>query len=114
MNNFWLRKYEKSVTEVSVFQHCNNDKECYALSHFYQSKLSFCICFFNCQNCKCGQLSDSHIKRSKHKLYNYSYTYSYNVGLQLYTSRTYEFTYSYIFIFIPPESCYREISKFVI
>ena len=75
MNNFWLKNYEKSVTEVrkgktmerrfpsQVFQHFNNDKECFVLSHFYQSKLGFCICFFNCQNCKCGQLSHNHIKR---------------------------------------------------
>ena len=46
MNNVWLRKYEKSITDVRkgktierrfpslVFQHFNNDKECFALSHF--------------------------------------------------------------------------------
>ena len=40
-----------------------NDRECFALSHFYQSKLDFCICFFNCQSCKCGHLSYTYIKR---------------------------------------------------
>ena len=34
-----------------------NDRECFALSHF-----TF-ICFFNCQSCKCGQLSHNYIKR---------------------------------------------------
>ena len=34
-----------------------NDRECFALSHFT------CICFFNCQSCKCGQLSHNYIKR---------------------------------------------------
>ena len=35
-----------------------NDRECFALSHFT------CICFFNCQSCKCGQLSHNYIKRN--------------------------------------------------
>ena len=34
-----------------------NDMECFALSY-----LTF-ICFFNCQSCKCGQLSRNYIKR---------------------------------------------------
>ena len=46
MDNFSLKKYEKSVTYVSkgkaterrfpsyVFQYFNNDKECFALSNF--------------------------------------------------------------------------------
>ena len=45
MNNFWLKKYEKSVTEFrkgktmerrfpKVFQHFNNYKECFALCSF--------------------------------------------------------------------------------
>ena len=34
-----------------------NDMECFALSY-----LTF-ICFFNCQSCKCGQLSHNYIKR---------------------------------------------------
>ena len=29
----------------------------------YQSELGIGICFFNCQSCKCGQLSHNHIKR---------------------------------------------------
>ena len=33
-----------------------NDRECFALSHFT------CICFFNFQSCKCGQLPDNYIK----------------------------------------------------
>ena len=34
-----------------------NDSECFALSHFT------CISFFNCQRCKCSQLSHDYIKR---------------------------------------------------
>ena len=34
-----------------------NNRECFALSHFT------CICFFNWQSCKCGQLSHNYIKR---------------------------------------------------
>ena len=36
-----------------------NDRECFAMF----CKLGFCICFFNCQSCKCGQLSHNYIKR---------------------------------------------------
>ena len=69
MNKFWLKKYEKSVSNArkgktmerrfpsKVFQHFNNDKECFAL---FQS--GFCICFFDCQGCKCSQLSHNYIK----------------------------------------------------
>ena len=60
MNNCWLKKCEKSVTDVrkgktkGVF--LVNDRECFALSHFIftNQKLGFYICFFNCQSCKCG------------------------------------------------------------
>ena len=31
--------------------------------YFHQTKLDFCICFFNCQSFKCGQLSHNYIKR---------------------------------------------------
>ena len=46
MNNFWLKKHEKSVTDFrkgirverrfpsKVLQHFNNDSECFELSHF--------------------------------------------------------------------------------
>ena len=36
---------------------------CIISVYFYQSKLGFGICFFNCQCCKCGQLSRNFIKR---------------------------------------------------
>ena len=36
---------------------------CIISFYFYQSKLGFCICFFNCQSCKCGQPSHNYIKR---------------------------------------------------
>ena len=52
---------EKEKQRKRVF--LGNDRECFALSHLYQSKLGFCICFFNCQSCKCGQLSHNYIKR---------------------------------------------------
>ena len=62
MNNFWLKKCEKGVTHVSKGKKRKgiflvNEGECFALSHF-----TF-ICFFNCQSCKCGQLSHNYIKR---------------------------------------------------
>ena len=31
--------------------------------YFYQSKLCFYVCFFNCQSYKCGQLLHNYIKR---------------------------------------------------
>ena len=102
---------EKEKQRKGVF--LVNDKECFALSHFT------CICFFNCQSCKCNQISHNYIKRDLdnstlvHKL-SCSHIQTKAVGLRLYTSRTYEFTYSYIFMFIPQESSYRKISKFVI
>ena len=46
MNNIWLKKYEESVTDIrkektmerqfpsEPFEHFNNDKDCFALSHF--------------------------------------------------------------------------------
>ena len=46
---------EKEKQRKGVF--LVNDRECFALSHFT------CICFFNCQSCKCGQLSHNYIKR---------------------------------------------------
>ena len=100
-----------------------NDRECFALSHFT------CICFFNCQSCKFGQLSHNYTKRdfgnpnfsSTAIVYHFSveqlsclHIQTKVVALRLYTSRTYGFTYSYIFIFISPESSYRKISKFAI
>ena len=30
--------------------------------YFYESKQGFCICLFNCQSCKNGQLSYNYIK----------------------------------------------------
>ena len=35
---------------------------CIVSSYFYQSKLGFRICFYNCQSCKCGKLSHNYIK----------------------------------------------------
>ena len=32
--------------------------------YFYQSKLGFCICFLNCQMCKCDQLSHNYMKHN--------------------------------------------------
>ena len=65
MKNFWLKKCEKSVTNVRKGKTKErtflvNDRECFALSYF-----TF-ICFFNCQSCKCGcgQLSHNYIKRN--------------------------------------------------
>ena len=58
MNNFWLEKCEKTVTEKQRKElFLVNDRECFALSHF-----TF-ICFFNCQSCKRGELSHNYIKR---------------------------------------------------
>ena len=88
--------------------------------YFYQSKLGFCICFFNCQSCRCGQLSHNSAMRDLGNpnfwIYSYitfqltnrrcSHVQTKVVELQLHTPRTYEFTYSYIFIFIPQESRY--------
>ena len=42
-----------------------NDRECFALSDFT------CIYFFNCQSCKCSQLSHNYIK---HDLDNPNFT----------------------------------------
>ena len=36
---------------------------CVISFYFNQSKLDFCICFFNCQSGKCDQLSHNYIKR---------------------------------------------------
>ena len=88
--------------------------------YFYQSKLGFCICSFNCQSCRCGQLSHNSIMRDlgNPNFWICSYiTFQLNnrrcshiqtkvAGLQSHTSRTCEFTYSYIFILIPQESRY--------
>ena len=59
--NFWLKKCEKSVTDVRKRKTKKglflvSDRVCFALSHFP------CICFFNCQSCTCGQLSHNYIK----------------------------------------------------
>ena len=35
---------------------------CIISFYFYLSKQGFCICFFNCPSCKCGQLSHYYIK----------------------------------------------------
>ena len=85
---------------------------CIISFYFYQSKLGFCICFFNCQSCKCGQLSHNYIKGDLGNL-NFSSTtiltllfswatsgvYIFKLMLRI-PSRTYEVIYSYIFIFI--------------
>ena len=74
MNNFWLKKVrEKLVLEKESQRNelfLVNDRECFAFSHFT------CICFFDCQNYKCGQLSHNYIKHDlgNPNLYNYSYT----------------------------------------
>ena len=96
----WCQKRKKQRKALFLV----NDRQCFALSHFT------CICFFNCQSCKCCQLSHNYIKRD---LDNPSSS-SKVVGLRLYTSRTYKFKNSCIFIFLPPERSCREISKFVI
>ena len=57
MNNFWLKKSVTDVRKGKTGLFLVNDRECFALSHFT------CICFFNCQSCKCGQLSHNYIKR---------------------------------------------------
>ena len=92
--------------------------------------VGFCICFFNCQGCKCGQLSHNYINRDLGNP-NFSSTatvillfswkaldvYIFKLRLQDYSCTpqdTYEFIYSYIFIFIPSVSSYREIYKYVI
>ena len=36
---------------------------CIISFYFWQTKLDFCICFFNCQSHKCGHLSHNYIKR---------------------------------------------------
>ena len=36
---------------------------CVISFYFNQSKLDFCICFFNCQSGKCDHLSHNYIKR---------------------------------------------------
>ena len=64
MSNFWLKKGEKNVTNVRKGKSKEriflvNDRKCFALSHFT------CICFFNCQSCKCGQLPHNYIRQSK-------------------------------------------------
>ena len=54
---------EKQKQKKEVF--LVNNRECFALSHFIftKQKPDFCICFFNCQSFKCGQLSHNYIKR---------------------------------------------------
>ena len=54
MNNCWLKKYEKSVTVVRKgktkkrsFPSQRWGMFCIIPFYFYQSKLGFCICFFN-------------------------------------------------------------------
>ena len=54
----WLKKCEKSVTNVRKGKPRERTFPSFALSHFT------CICFFNCQSCKCGQLSHNYIKRN--------------------------------------------------
>ena len=72
----WINTYEQFLIE-KVWKKCalcqkrkNKGKEfsqltignfCFISFYFYQSKLDFCICFFNCQSCKCGQLSHDYI-----------------------------------------------------
>ena len=56
MNNFWLKKSVTDVRKGKTGLFLVNDRECFALSHFT------CICFFNCQSCKCCQLSHNDTK----------------------------------------------------
>ena len=58
MNKFWLKKCKKSVTSARKGKTKERNKECFALSNFT------CICFFNGQSCKCGQLSQNYTKRN--------------------------------------------------
>ena len=64
MNNFWLKKCEKNVTDVRKGK-TRGRWEIFCIISFYFSpiKLGFYICFFNCRSCKCGQLSHNYIKR---------------------------------------------------
>ena len=80
MNKCSLKKYEKYITDIrniktmkrtfpsKVLQNFNNDKKiviiCIISFYFYQLKLGLGIYFFNCQSCKCGQLSHNYIKHN--------------------------------------------------
>ena len=97
-----------------------NDRECFALSHF-----TF-ICFFNCQTCKCGQLSHNYIIKHDLGKQNFSSTtivmplfswtnsvvHIFKLRLQDCGCIPQERTSSHIFI--AQGSSYPEISKFVI
>ena len=79
MNNIWLKKYEESVTDIrkektmerqfpsEPFEHFNNDKECFALSHFIftnqnQDFVSVSSTVSS-SSCEWGQVSHDYIKR---------------------------------------------------
>ena len=49
----WCQKRSNQREELFLV----NNRECFALSHFT------CLCFFNCQSWKYGQLSHNYIKR---------------------------------------------------
>ena len=97
------------------------------MTTFYQVKLGFCICFFNCQFCKCGQLSHNY---TKHDIGNpgfsctaiviplFSWTtsavYIFKVRLSIVHLKNLRVhIFIQIHILTPQESCWREISKFV-
>ena len=105
---------------------------CIISFYFYQSKLGFCICFFNCQSCKCGQPSHNYIKRDLGNpnfssttivipLFSWTTSVVHIFRLRLYDyscthqvpSSSHIHTYSYLYLILI-ESRYREISKFVI
>ena len=97
------------------------------MTTFYQIKLGFCICFFNCQFCKCGQLSHNY---TKHDIgdpgfsctaiviplfsWTTSAVYIFKVRLSIVHLKNLRVhIFIQIHILIPQESCWREISKFV-
>ena len=57
MNNFWLRESEKKEKQRKVFLVTIGNVLRYLI--LFLPKLDF----YNCQSCKCGQLSHNYIKR---------------------------------------------------
>ena len=90
----FLVKFSNILTIGNVL-HC--------LILFLPIKLVFCICFFNCQSCKCGQLSQNYIKRDLGDP-NFSSTI-----IVIPSSHIHKYSYSYL-----QKVVYREISEFVI
>ena len=90
----FLVKFSNILTIGNVL-HC--------LILFLPIKLVFCICFFNCQRCKCGQLSQNYIKRDLGDP-NFSST-----TIVIPSSHIHKYSYSYL-----QKVVYREISKFFI